>query len=300
MSASFGCDQLVLRDRLAHRLARLRVLERVVGRALGDAEGLRGDAGPGAVEDPHRELEALALLAEEVRGRDRAVVEDELAGRGARMPIFGSSRATANPGVSASTTKARDAGMARSGSVFAKTVYRLATPAFVMKRFDPSRTYSSPSRRAVVRIAALSEPEPDSVSAYAGNHSPRRKLRRNAAFCSSRPRELEPERAELLHREDERRRRADLRRTPRSRSAREACRCRARRTPPRREAEDVVLAEELDDVPGELVRAVDLRRARRDPLARELGGRDRAARAARRSGRPRPCRDSTMRAVLSR
>jgi hypothetical protein len=34
-----------------------------------------------------------------------------------------------------------------------------------MKRFDPSRTYSSPSRRAVVRIAAESEPEPASVSA---------------------------------------------------------------------------------------------------------------------------------------
>ena len=41
-----------------------------------------------------------------------------------------------------------------------------------MKRFEPSRTYSSPSRRAVVRIAAESEPEPDSVSAYAGSHSP--------------------------------------------------------------------------------------------------------------------------------
>ena len=41
-----------------------------------------------------------------------------------------------------------------------------------MKRFEPSRTYSSPSRRAVVRIAAESEPEPDSVRAYAGSHSP--------------------------------------------------------------------------------------------------------------------------------
>ena len=30
-----------------------------------------------------------------------------------------------------------------------------------------------------------------------------------------------------------------------------------------------VLAEQLDDVPRELVRLVDLRRARRDPLARE-------------------------------
>ncbi len=51
------------------------------------------------------------------------------------------------------------------GSVFANTVYRAATPAFVMKRFEPLRTYSSPSRRASVRIAAESEPEPASVSA---------------------------------------------------------------------------------------------------------------------------------------
>ena len=36
------------------------------------------------------------------------------------------------------------------------------------------------------------------------------------------------------------------------------------------EPEDVVLAEQLDDVPRELVRLVDLGRARRDPLAREL------------------------------
>ena len=35
------------------------------------------------------------------------------------------------------------------------------------------------------------------------------------------------------------------------------------------QAEELVLAEELDDVPRELVRLVDLGRARRDPLARE-------------------------------
>ena len=35
------------------------------------------------------------------------------------------------------------------------------------------------------------------------------------------------------------------------------------------EREDVVLAVQLDDVPGKLVRLVDLRRARRDPLVRQ-------------------------------
>ena len=82
--------------------------------------------------------------------------------------------------------------------------------------------------------------------------------------------ELEPERAELLHREDERRRRADLPDLL-DRDEREK---RAGAEPAvllvEEEAEDVVLAEELDDVPRELVRLVDLGRARRDPLAREL------------------------------
>src|SRR5947207_12601161 len=61
-----------------------------------------------------------------------------------------------------------------------------------MKRFEPSRTYSSPSRRAVVRIAAESEPEPDSVSAYAGSHSPKANLGRYRSFCSSLPASLRP------------------------------------------------------------------------------------------------------------
>ena len=38
-------------------------------------------------------------------------------------------------------------------------------PAFVMKRFVPSSTQPSPSRRAVVRSAAASEPASGSVSA---------------------------------------------------------------------------------------------------------------------------------------
>jgi hypothetical protein len=56
------------------------------------------------------------------------------------IPIFGSSRATSNPGVSASTTNAEMPECPASGSVFAKTVYRWATPAFVMNRFDPFST----------------------------------------------------------------------------------------------------------------------------------------------------------------
>ncbi len=51
------------------------------------------------------------------------------------------------------------------GSVFANTTYTVATPAFVMKRLPPLSTYASPSSRAVVRIAAESEPLSGSVSA---------------------------------------------------------------------------------------------------------------------------------------
>src|SRR3954451_11913904 len=61
-----------------------------------------------------------------------------------------------------------------------------------MKRLEASRTYSSPSRRAVVRIAAESEPEPDSVSAYAGSHSPEASFGRERSLCSSVPASLSP------------------------------------------------------------------------------------------------------------
>src|SRR5947208_11269880 len=61
-----------------------------------------------------------------------------------------------------------------------------------MKRLPPFSTYSSPSRRAVLRIAALSEPEPGSVSAYAASHSPEASLGRKRCFCSSVPASLIP------------------------------------------------------------------------------------------------------------
>jgi hypothetical protein len=47
---------------------------------------------------------------------------------------LGSSLATSKPGASASTRNAEMPECPASGSVFAKTVYRPATPAFVMKR----------------------------------------------------------------------------------------------------------------------------------------------------------------------
>src|SRR5919201_3412797 len=108
------------------------------------------------------------------------------------IPIFGSMRPTSNPGASAATTKALIPEWSADGSVFANTVYTRATPAFVMNRLPPLSTYSSPSRTAVVRIAAESEPEPGSVSAYAPSHSPDASFGRKRCFCSSSPASFNP------------------------------------------------------------------------------------------------------------
>jgi hypothetical protein len=82
--------------------------------------------------------------------------------------------------------------------------------------------------------------------------------------------ELEAERAELLHGEDERRGRADLPHLLDSDQREERSGAEPAVFLGEEEAEDVVLAEELDHVPGELVGGVDLGGPRRDPLAREL------------------------------
>src|SRR5947209_6235046 len=64
--------------------------------------------------------------------------------------------------------------------------------ALVMNRLEPLSTYSSPSRRAVVRMAAESEPEPASVSAYAHNDSPLASRGSHWSFCSPVPASFSP------------------------------------------------------------------------------------------------------------
>jgi len=56
------------------------------------------------------------------------------------IPIFGSILPTSNPGASASTTNAEIPACPASLSVFAKTTYTCATPAFVMNRLPPFST----------------------------------------------------------------------------------------------------------------------------------------------------------------
>jgi hypothetical protein len=106
----------------SHRLARLRVLERVVGRTLRDPERLRRDPRPGAIEDPHRDPEPLALLAEQVRGRDTTAVEGQLAGRRAGDAHLRLEPGDREAGRLRLDEEGRDPCVARSGSVFAKTV----------------------------------------------------------------------------------------------------------------------------------------------------------------------------------
>ena len=98
----------MLRDRLAHRLARARVLERVVGRALRQPEPLRADSRAGAVENPHGDPKALALLTEQVLGRHAAVDEEALPGRRALDPHLRLDPAHLEPGRARLDDEGRD------------------------------------------------------------------------------------------------------------------------------------------------------------------------------------------------
>src|SRR5205807_820699 len=82
--------------------------------------------------------------------------------------------------------------------------------------------------------------------------------------------ELEAERAELLHGEDQRRGRADLRHLLDRDQREESAGAEPAVVLGEEEAKDVVLAEELDDVPREVVGRVDLGGARRNSLTGEL------------------------------
>ena len=101
-----------------------------------------------------------------------------------------------------------------------------------------------------------------------GEHLARRESRQPGRALLVRAAELEPERAELLHREDQPARGADLRDLLDRDERQQRSRPGAADLLAEEEAEDPLVAEELDDVPRELVRRVDLGRPRRDPLAR--------------------------------
>src|SRR4051794_21297581 len=85
-----------------------------------------------------------------------------------RQPILSSSRPTLNPGLGSSTRNAD----ADFSPVFARTVQTSAIGPLVMKIFVPLSTQSAPSRTAVVRRPAESDPASGSVEAQAPIHVP--------------------------------------------------------------------------------------------------------------------------------
>ena len=96
-------DRLEVADALAERAPLERVRARHVVRGLRDADRLRADADPSAVEGRHRDAEAAVLLAEQpVPGTSastaRSDVDDEFS------PSFSSSRVTST--CAASSTNA--------------------------------------------------------------------------------------------------------------------------------------------------------------------------------------------------
>src|SRR5439155_9759143 len=98
----------------------------------------------------------------------------------------------------------------------------------------------------------------------------RRQAREVALLLRLVPGELQTERAELLDGENQTARRADLRDLFDRHQGQESPGPETAVLLAEEEPEEVVLTEELDDVRGKLMALVDLRRSRRDPLAREL------------------------------
>ena len=109
------------------------------------------------------------------------------------MPIFSSVRETVNPGTVLPSSSRRSIRKSvippwpPSGFVFVTRTQKSARAPLVMKIFEPLMTYSSPSRIAVVRMPATSEPAPGSVIPRQPIRSPLIPGTRKRCFCSSVP-----------------------------------------------------------------------------------------------------------------
>ena len=185
------------------------------------------------------------------------------------MPIFGSSRATSKPGVSDSTTNAEMPEWPALGIGLREDRVHVR-----------HRGVGDEALRAVedvlVAVPASGRSHRGGVRARAclgerigGEPLARGETGQEALLLLVAARELDRERAELLHREDQPARRADLRDLLDRDQREQRPRARSPVLLVEEEPEDAVLAEELDDVPGELVRRVDLGRARCDSLPRD-------------------------------
>ena len=130
----------------------------------------------------------------------------------------------------------------------------------------PVMTHSSPSCTAVVSIPPGSEPASGSDSAKAGDHSPVAHLGRKRCLELVGAEQLHRQRAELLDHQDERARRARLGDLLDRDVEHQRAGAGAAVLDREGQAEDVVLGEQLADVPRVLGALVDLGRARRDAL----------------------------------
>src|SRR5262249_8215335 len=146
-------DELVLPDlALDNRLTEGRALAAVghglVERDAGPAERRGAGDEPLGLEVLHEVHEPEVLFAEQVT---RAPSRTSPAVSLAWLPTFLSSPATENPGTPAGTRKNEQPCAPASGAVLASSVTNEARVPLVTNVFCPSRTYSPPSLRAVVR-----------------------------------------------------------------------------------------------------------------------------------------------------
>ena len=102
-------------------------------------------------------------------------------------PTFSRLRPRVKPGVRVSTRNSDTPREPAPRSVVAASTTRSACCPLEMKIFEPFTTYSSPSRRATVRMFFRSLPAPGSVMPMAATTSPDTIFGSQYCFCSSVP-----------------------------------------------------------------------------------------------------------------
>ena len=89
-------DRLKVRDRVAELLAVVGVLDRIVERALGKADGTRRGMGAGGLQTRGGVVEGMAFLADQVGGIDTEIVEGQLPGLPTEVADLGNGSAAAS------------------------------------------------------------------------------------------------------------------------------------------------------------------------------------------------------------
>ena len=267
-------EPLELGDRLAELLPLSRVSDRVVERALGDPQRLGGDPGAGAVEHPHRDAEALALLAEPVLGGDDHVVEVQLGGVAAADPELAVDGRRGEPGrvlhvddegadplaaCAGCSTCENDDGI--RDSAVGDPDLRSAQDVVVS---TPDGAGHHPS--GVAARARLGERVGGELAAAGQVGEPSLLLGVGAG-------EDDRVAAQRLDGEDERARGADLGDLLDGDVEGQGAPAQPAVLGGEGQGEEVLLAEQLDHVPGELLGLVDLRRPGGDASARQLADR---------------------------